>query len=64
LSELTPEGETRVVTVSAGVAAMLPGEDLDADALVRRADDALYDAKESGRDRVARSEVATSMSTH
>jgi diguanylate cyclase (GGDEF)-like protein/PAS domain S-box-containing protein len=46
--------EPRAVTVSAGVAAMPPGEDIDADTLVRRADEALYDAKESGRDRVAR----------
>lgn len=47
--------EDRPVTVSAGVAAMHPGEQLDAEALVRRADDALYEAKESGRDRIARS---------
>jgi len=46
--------EAAPVTVSAGVAAMTGEEDVDADGLVRRADEALYDAKESGRDRVAR----------
>jgi diguanylate cyclase (GGDEF)-like protein len=41
------------VTVSAGVATLRESDAEDADALVRRADEALYDAKGSGRDRVA-----------
>lgn len=40
------------VTFSAGVAEWRPNEDLAA--TIRRADEALYDAKRSGRDRVAR----------
>lgn len=40
------------VTVSVGVAAMEPG-DADLAALLRRADKALYAAKEGGRDRIA-----------
>ena len=44
----SPEG---VLTVSVGVAAIQPGE--DADALLRRADAALYRAKRNGRNRVS-----------
>ena len=45
---------SRSVTVSAGVAALEAGITTDAEALVRRADAAMYAAKHSGRDRVAR----------
>jgi diguanylate cyclase (GGDEF)-like protein/PAS domain S-box-containing protein len=44
-------GDSRVLTVSAGVATLSPDD--DADSLLRRADRALYDAKEGGRDRTA-----------
>lgn len=49
------DGETVVrMTVSSGVASF-PGADLDSpEALLRRADEALYVAKESGRNRVVR----------
>ena len=43
-----------VVTVSAGATTLSHRDGDDADALVRRADEALYSAKGSGRDRVAR----------
>ncbi|SEO09296.1 diguanylate cyclase (GGDEF) domain-containing protein [Duganella sp. CF517] len=43
-----------IVTVSIGVAALAPPADLDADGLYRAADAALYQAKESGRNRVVR----------
>jgi diguanylate cyclase (GGDEF)-like protein len=46
-----PDGESLRVTVSVGVAT-LPDHAHDADALLARADDALYDAKEVGRNRV------------
>lgn len=42
------------VTISFGVAAARPGDSLES--LVKRADDALYRAKENGRDRVEREE--------
>jgi diguanylate cyclase (GGDEF)-like protein len=44
------DGKTVPVTVSIGVAAATP-EELGATALVKRADDALYQAKRAGRDR-------------
>lgn len=43
-------GGPRPVTISAGVASWHPSESMDE--LIRRADDALYQAKNSGRDRV------------
>jgi diguanylate cyclase (GGDEF)-like protein len=50
------EGNPLRVTVSAGVAAWSP--DMDTDALLRLADDALYRAKETGRNRVVLAEPA------
>jgi diguanylate cyclase (GGDEF)-like protein len=41
------------VAISAGVTGRLPG-DASIDDIIKRADDALYEAKEAGRDRVAR----------
>jgi diguanylate cyclase (GGDEF)-like protein len=52
-SKATHAGRTLSVTASGGVAVLLPGEDV-AD-LVVRADQALYDAKRSGRDRISSS---------
>jgi diguanylate cyclase (GGDEF)-like protein/PAS domain S-box-containing protein len=49
IAELRPEG-ARPVTVSVGVCALADG--LDAKSLMRRADEALYAAKDAGRDRV------------
>lgn len=47
------------VTVSAGVAA-LPSHASDADELLRKADDALYSAKRTGRDRTVRARARSS----
>jgi diguanylate cyclase (GGDEF)-like protein/PAS domain S-box-containing protein len=44
--------EKRIVTVSLGVATLEPGSTVSATELVRRADAALYIAKDAGRDRV------------
>jgi len=44
------------VTVSAGVASMLPSDDTDREALIKAADTALYKAKETGRNRVTSSD--------
>jgi diguanylate cyclase (GGDEF)-like protein len=40
-----------VITISIGVAALVPGDDNDSGMLVRRADQALYRAKQAGRNR-------------
>ena len=40
------------VTLSCGVAALAPGEDADVEALIRRADQALFAAKDAGRNYV------------
>ena len=45
----TPPG---TLTISGGVATLLPGQGKDLDALLREADLALYRAKRSGRDRI------------
>ncbi len=45
-------GPAAVVTVSIGAACASPGTAIDADTLLRRADEALYRAKSDGRDRV------------
>ena len=43
---------TGVVTLSAGMATIVPGEDDSPEETVRRADEALYRAKQAGRNRV------------
>lgn len=48
---MTPEGEFPV-TMSFGVAVVGGGDCLDADTVIKRADDALYQAKKRGRNRV------------
>ncbi|MEC7816728.1 MAG: diguanylate cyclase [Pseudomonadota bacterium] len=40
------------ITISVGVATLIPGRQQDSSELVRRADEALYDAKAGGRNRV------------
>lgn len=46
------ENQTIKVTISAGLASMVPDNETSPDVLVRRADDALYLAKRTGRNRV------------
>ena len=43
----------RIVTVSGGATVLAPSDGDSADSLVRRADEALYEAKRNGRDRIA-----------
>lgn len=47
-----PESEYGVVTISIGVYSALPEKSHDAEFTLKKADDALYKAKESGRNRV------------
>lgn len=46
-------GPCGVITISVGVAHMIAGEDTLADTLLKRADEALYQAKDLGRNRVS-----------
>jgi two-component system chemotaxis family response regulator WspR len=48
-----PGAPCGVVTMSVGVACVVPGEDDCLEDLVARADAALYDAKRGGRNRVS-----------
>ncbi|MBU1191765.1 MAG: diguanylate cyclase [Gammaproteobacteria bacterium] len=60
-----PAADTEVspyVSVSLGVASMVPQPDQTAMALLQAADQALYKAKKSGRDRVASAEVIDTLS--
>jgi two-component system chemotaxis family response regulator WspR len=52
-----PDAPSGVVTMSVGVACLLPGEDNDAAGLLAAADAALYRAKEAGRNRAVASEA-------
>ncbi len=54
VAQLSPSSLTTVITISVGVASHTPGEDVAA--LVHRADAAMYNAKDGGRNRVASSE--------
>ena len=47
------ESPSGVLTASIGVAALVPKDDGAIDLLLKRADDALYDAKRRGRNQVA-----------
>ncbi len=53
-----PDGQLLVMTVSIGVTVMLPGESLSFDALLHRADQALYAAKHGGRNQVYSTSLA------
>jgi diguanylate cyclase (GGDEF)-like protein len=51
-----PRAPAQVVTVSCGVAVVIPGPDSSLQALLGEADDALYEAKAQGRNRVVLAE--------
>ena len=51
-SEYMVKGKQVPLTISLGVAAMIPSTSEDAEALIRQADHALYEAKKRGRDQV------------
>ena len=55
-TDITIRGESLMVTISGGVAQYAPGEDLDA--LIGRADQALYQAKGDGRNLIRVAELA------
>ncbi len=52
-SPLLLPGAQLLMTISSGVSAYLPGDRIDVNDLVRRADEALYRAKDEGRNRVS-----------
>lgn len=57
LDEPAPDGPQKAVSVSAGLVLAESGVDLDADDVFRRADNALYRAKELGRARWVRADI-------
>jgi two-component system, chemotaxis family, response regulator WspR len=52
-----PGADRGIVTLSIGVASVLPCPDITAEHLVERADKALYAAKAGGRNRVCKAET-------
>lgn len=48
---ITLPSSTMNITCSVGYTCIVPGHELDADELIRQADEALYQAKTSGRNR-------------
>ncbi len=48
---------SKYITISLGVSTIVPANDIDCDDLVKAADEALYEAKRKGRNRVEKKEV-------